>query len=135
MSRLGPLSVVDEVLVIGDHLGYHAHLTDTGISHGPAAGERVFFAWDDITSATLHLPTTSFRYPGLLATVGFAALVALVMGHPGLVHDHPVAAPHLLVGQCGCTLYQDRCRQGSHVSIRRRGSTTTRVRARAPQHS
>lgn len=87
MSRLGPLSVNDETLVIGHHLGYHARLTETGISHGQATGERAIFAWEDITSATLQLPTTSFRYPGLLATVGFSALIALFMSDPGMDPD------------------------------------------------
>ena len=60
----------------------------------------------------------------------------VLVEHPGLVHDHPLtpAQPRLArragVGAPGA---RGRCRRRRGVSIRRRGSTATRARTRAPQ--
>lgn len=87
MKRYGPLIAVPDALAVGDPGRWHLRLTPEGIIHREGTEHRDLFTWEQISMLRLDLPTTTFRYPGLLGTIGLGALSAAVGGDLGIDPD------------------------------------------------
>ncbi|MEE6282839.1 hypothetical protein [Georgenia sunbinii] len=87
MTRYGPLSSKVGVLVIGDLLRHHVRLTPGELVQHNGAVEVASFDWDDVESAILRLPSTRFRFPGAVSTIGLGALAAVLLDDPGATPD------------------------------------------------
>lgn len=83
--RYGPLHSTTGRLLIGDPTRRHLALTPDGIALHDGGRERERLPWPAIEQVRLHMPTTRWRYPGLVAGVG-GALLALTFGDDPGVH-------------------------------------------------
>ena len=86
MTRFGPLDVRGGTLVLGDDGGSHAALTPEAIILRPFEEAERRIEWAVIRSATVTLPQTRLRRPGLLTTVAIGTLAAL-LGDWGIGSD------------------------------------------------
>ncbi|GGH44563.1 hypothetical protein [Microbacterium album] len=87
MMRFGPLHHIPDGLVIGDPGRRHLLLLPGSLVHRDGDQPTRSLPWDDIAATRLDLPTTRFRYPGLVSAIVSSVLVAVTLGDPGLDPD------------------------------------------------
>lgn len=87
MKRYGPLIVADGQLVVGDPGRSHLRLFPDVVVHRHGAGAGMVFAWEQLTSMRIDVPTTRFRYPGLASTIGLGLLAAAAQEDVGIGPD------------------------------------------------
>ena len=84
MKRYGPLHALDEGLAIGDPGRNHLLLTPTGIAHRDGDEVTRALDWDVVETVSIDVPTSRFRFPGAVAGLVSALIVALIQENPGL---------------------------------------------------
>lgn len=87
MRRYGPLLAAPDALVVGDPGREHLRLTSGGVAHRNGREHRESFAWEQLSMLHLDVPTTRFRYPGLVGTIGLGILSAAVQDDLGIDPD------------------------------------------------
>ncbi|WP_150307708.1 hypothetical protein [Planctomonas psychrotolerans] len=88
MKRFGPLELPANALVLGDSAGSHVELTPAALVLRRFEADARHIPWTDVTSATLRVAETRFRWPGLATTV-VIGLLAGIAGDWGLGSDEP----------------------------------------------
>lgn len=87
MKRFGPLIAVPEALAVGDPGRSHLRLTPDAVIRREGAEHRELLSWDRISLIHLDVPTTRFRYPGLIGTIGLGVLTAATGENLGIDPD------------------------------------------------
>lgn len=87
MRRYGPLLAAADALVVGDPGREHLRLTPAGVNHRNGRDLREGFAWEQLSMLHLDVPTTRFRYPGLVGTIGLGILSAAIQDDLGIDPD------------------------------------------------
>ncbi|WP_309129168.1 hypothetical protein [Microbacterium sp.] len=87
MRRYGPLIALPGALAVGDPGRWHLRLTADAVAHREGAEHRDRFAWEQISLLHVDVPTTRFRYPGMLGTVALSILTAVTGENLGIDPD------------------------------------------------
>lgn len=87
MKRFGPLHSTVAGVVLGDPGRKHVLLTPAEFGYGDGGDVQQTFAWEEIEAVNVDMPTTRFRFPGVLAGIASAILVALIQENPNLGPD------------------------------------------------
>jgi hypothetical protein len=87
MKRYGPLLAVSDALALGDPGRHHLRLTPDGIIVREGAEYRDILLWDRVSGFRLDVPTTRFRLPGLVTTLGLGVLTLISVSDIGVDPD------------------------------------------------
>lgn len=99
MRRYGPLIAGERRLLLGDPGRAHLSLSADGLTHRDGVEQRLSFGWQQLSLLALDLPTTRFRFPGLVGTVGLGLVAAAVQDDLGIGPDDIGAVDVVIDGE------------------------------------
>lgn len=109
MKRFGPLQSLREVLTVGDPTRSHLVFTRDEIRHQFEDDVKASYDWAEVSGIQLDLPTTMFRFPGLVSGVILSGVALFVQDDPHIspkdgavtiasrdeIRTHPLSCHHL----------------------------------------
>lgn len=112
MPRYGPLQVLNDGVVLGDPGRRNLLLVPDGLHYRDASEVQHRYSWDEVTSLGIDVPTTRFRFPGVISGVVSVVLVAFTQEDPHL--DPAEGSVSITTSDSATTLPLDRHHLGSY---------------------
>lgn len=84
MKRFGPLHASRQTLLIGDPGHRHLVLAEDGVRYRNEHELVASHEWDSIFDIRIEMPTTRFRFPGLVSGVVLSAIAIFIQDDPSI---------------------------------------------------